>query len=127
LIIGGPAVTQASIEFYAASNGKMNLNSFNGNGVNINGPLAVSGGISFTGSLTLAGGQAILGANGSFFIPYDGSTGNLIIRSTTLNDTLSKIRFHLLQKKCNGRFNESDFRRRESSSYVFRSRNYVFY
>jgi len=95
LIIGGPATTQASIEFYAVSNGKMNLNSFNNNGVNINGPLAVAGGFSFTGSLTLAGGQSILGANGSFFNPYDGSTGNLIIRSTTLNDTLSKIRFQV--------------------------------
>jgi hypothetical protein len=95
LIIGGPETTQASIEFYAVSNGKMNLNSFNNNGVNINGPLAVAGGFSFTGSLTLAGGQSILGANGSFFNPYDGITGNLIIRSTTLNDTLSKIRFQV--------------------------------
>ena len=36
-----------------------------------------------------------------------------------------KLDFTFYKKKCNGRFNESDFRRRESSSYVFRSWNHV--
>jgi hypothetical protein len=93
LIIGGTEVLQGSIQLYNSTSGRIHLNSHNGNGVNINGPLSITGGFTFTGSLNLAGGQSILSSSSSLLLPYDALTGNFIIRANTINETLSKIRF----------------------------------
>jgi hypothetical protein len=91
-ITGGRAAQLANIVLFNASTGKIHLNSWNGSGVAINGPLSVSGGITFTGSLILSPGQSLVGAGSSFVTPYDGGTGNFIVRAASSSEAFSRFR-----------------------------------
>lgn len=82
------------IEMYDSQTGGINLRTLNGTSpVNIEGGLNITGQFITDSSIGLDSGKAFKGASNSSFMPYDGSSGNMVLTPSTVG-YFGKIRFN---------------------------------
>jgi len=93
-IHGGSNSRATYINMYNSVSGGIDFYNLNGTATStLYGGLTVTGVLSTNQDFTLASGKALLGANSSSILPYDSSTGNMILKASTVSVGISKIRF----------------------------------